>query len=582
MIRKLIALALALLLGAAALAEGELIAPAAELAVAEEDEALLGVGTIDEPGYAGFVGEADVMAAEGDVAIDSASFPDKHVRKAAEAFDADGDGALSLQERQAVTALDISRQDVGTVVGVELFENLEVLNCSGNLLTELDVSQNPALVRLNCSKNLLGALDVSGNAALEALDCSGNRLTGLDVSGNAALHELSCRDNRLKALDVSQNAAMTALDCGDNEALGGLVVKDNPDLIRLVCDNCGLKKLNVTRNPALQTLCCQYNAIKALKLKACPALEMLDCSGNRLSALELSRSTALEALLCGGNRLKALDVSANGALKLLHCSDNALAELTLGGNSGLIALGAYGNADLKVIDITGCDRLIGHLSAPWDEASLAFWAEDEPRFADAIAAFGGDEEECLWIDATAALAENDVALYGRLPNSLAGAEVTAKDMVFNGKPRTTALTVKLDGEVLKPDEDYTAEYANNTQVGLATVTLTGAGKYVGSTEANFTIRPRKPTALALKAGKGRLTASWKKVAGVTGYRLRYGLKKNFSDALTLDVEGEDALRAVLKKLRRKTLYYVSVCSVQTVDGEAVCSNWSKAVKLKTK
>ena len=576
------ALTLALLVGGTALAEGEPIAPAAELTVAEEDGVLLGGEVLDEPGYADFVGDPGVMAAEGDVAIDAASFPDAHVREAAAAFDADGDGVLSVEERQAVTALDISRRDVGTAVGIELFENLAVLNCSGNLLTELDLSGNPALVRLNCSKNLLSALDIGPNAALEGLDCSGNRLTALDVSRNGALHELNCRDNRLTALDVSQNAALTALDCGDNEGLGKLVVKTNPDLIRLVCDNCGLKKLAVTKNKALQTLCCRDNAIKTLKLTACPELEALDCGGNRLKALDLSRNPALESVLCVGNRLKTLDVSASLALAQLHCSDNALAELKLGGNPNLVALGAYGNAALKVIDLTGCEKLIAHLSDPWDQASLDYWAEDEPRFAGAIAAFGGGEEACLWFDATAALAEGDAALYGRLPNSLANAEISAKDKSFTGKPLQTAFTVTLDGVALKPGEDYTVEYENNTRVGVATATLTGAGQYRGSASVSFTIKPKKAKGLALKAGRGKLVATWKQVAGVTGYRLRYATKKDFSDAQFMDVAGEGTLRAALKKLGRKTLYYVSVCSVQTVDGVEICSGWCRRVKVRTK
>mgnify|MGYP000878151877 CR=1 FL=1 len=46
-----------------------------------------------------------------------------------------------------------------------------MLDCDNNLLTVLDVSQNPALEVLSCVKNQLTALDVSHNTALRRLDC---------------------------------------------------------------------------------------------------------------------------------------------------------------------------------------------------------------------------------------------------------------------------------------------------------------------------------------------------------------------------------------------------------------------------
>lgn len=581
MIRKVAVLALALALALGALAEGECLAPMAEPPVAEE-EVLLGGAEEAGSGYAGFVGEAGVLAATGDVKLDAAAFPDSALRKAAAAFDEDGDGALSPEERQAVKALDISRSDVGTAQGIELFGNLEALDCSGNLLTELDVSENAALKRLDCSKNLLGALDVSQNAALEALDCSGNELSALDVKKNAALAALNCRDNRLSSLNIKKNAALAALDCGENAALKKLNVTQNPGLATLACDGCALGSLDVSMNAALQTLCCRDNALAALDLSGNAALVMLDCAGNKLGALDLSGNAALETLLCGGNRLKALDVSKNAALRMLHCPDNALTALALPAGGALVALGAYGNSGLKLIDLTGCEALIGHLSDPWDKASLDFWAEDEPRFAKSIAAFGGDEEECLWIDAAATLLSEGVAVYGTLPNSLEKAKVTAANRTYTGQPLETTLTVKLDGKTLKAGEDYAAEYADNTEVGVATVTLTGAGGYTGSAEVTFKIKPKAPKSLALKAGKGRLTASWKKVKGVDGYQLRYATKKDFSDAVKVDVQGAAALKATIKKLSSKKRYYVSVRSLQTVNGKAICSSWSSRVSIKTK
>ena len=72
-------------------------------------------------------------------------------------------------------------------------------------------------------------------------------------------------------------------------------------------------------------------------------------------------------------------------------------------------------------------------------------------------------------------------------------------LTYTGVAQTPAVTVK-DGEtVLVEGTDYTLAYANNTNAGTATVTITAVGtskKYSGSASKNFTI---KKAALTVKA-----------------------------------------------------------------------------------
>jgi len=60
--------------------------------------------------------------------------------------------------------------------------------------------------------------------------------------------------------------------------------------------------------------------------------------------------------------------------------------------------------------------------------------------------------------------------------------------LYTGNPITPAVTVK-DGETpLAPESDYTVVYSDNTNAGIAIVTITGIGSYEGSTgSATFTI-----------------------------------------------------------------------------------------------
>ncbi len=66
------------------------------------------------------------------------------------------------------------------------------------------------------------------------------------------------------------------------------------------------------------------------------------------------------------------------------------------------------------------------------------------------------------------------------------AVVTAENVAYNGKAQTPEVTVKLDDKTLTAD-DYTVEYKDNTNVGKATVTVTGKGGFSGKAEGTFEI-----------------------------------------------------------------------------------------------
>ncbi|MBR0404823.1 MAG: C40 family peptidase [Eggerthellaceae bacterium] len=71
--------------------------------------------------------------------------------------------------------------------------------------------------------------------------------------------------------------------------------------------------------------------------------------------------------------------------------------------------------------------------------------------------------------------------------SLENAQVTIADQAFTGSALTPQPTVVLGTQTLKPGRDFTVDYANNVDVGTATVTLTGAGSFTGSTSTTFRI-----------------------------------------------------------------------------------------------
>ena len=188
----------------------------------------------------------NVKAADG-IPIDEAHFPDAVFWSwVSENCDESGDGSLSDEEIMMTTGIDVEREGINTLKGIEYFTALTWLFCRYNPLTTLDVSENTALEKLYCSYNQLTTLDVSKNTALESLDCGGNQLTTLDVSKNTALTLLYCNKNQLTTLDVSKNTALEYLWCYNNK----------------------LTKLDVSKNTALTDLGCSGNYFTQVDVSA--------------------------------------------------------------------------------------------------------------------------------------------------------------------------------------------------------------------------------------------------------------------------------------------------------------------------
>ncbi len=59
--------------------------------------------------------------------------------------DTDGDGQISTLEAEEITSLNVSRNGISDMSGLDAFINLERLICFENNLTSLDISKNTAL-----------------------------------------------------------------------------------------------------------------------------------------------------------------------------------------------------------------------------------------------------------------------------------------------------------------------------------------------------------------------------------------------------------------------------------------------------
>lgn len=139
-----------------------------------------------------------------------------------EHYDLNHDGRISRYEAQRVVRMECPDRGIASMSDIRDFVNLQRLDCSGNTLTQLDMSYCPRLERLDCSRNRLAALGVNGLRNLTYLDCRDNRLPRLDLLSNASLAQLDCRNNLLTTLDVASCAVTLRADVRDNADLGAV------------------------------------------------------------------------------------------------------------------------------------------------------------------------------------------------------------------------------------------------------------------------------------------------------------------------------------------------------------------------
>ena len=91
--------------------------------------------------------------------------------------------------------------------------------------------------------------------------------------------------------------------------------------------------------------------------------------------------------------------------------------------------------------------------------------------------------------------------------SIANATITLnkKSYVYDGKEKKPFVKVVVGGKTLVNGTDYTVSYTNNKNIGKATVTVTGKGKYVGSIKTTFDINVKVRSTYTVGAYKYKIT-----------------------------------------------------------------------------
>ena len=154
-------------------------------------------------------------AEESNISIDERYFPDSYFRNyVLKSCDTDSDTKLSESEISAITKISVNSSEITSLKGIEYFTSLTTLECSGNHISELDLSKNLLLTKLDCSNNKITNLNISRNIALTELNCSNTSPSKLDLSHNVLLTKLNCSHAKLPNLTfpkipLSQNCIVS-------------------------------------------------------------------------------------------------------------------------------------------------------------------------------------------------------------------------------------------------------------------------------------------------------------------------------------------------------------------------------------
>lgn len=200
--------------------------------------------------------------ASADVVIDQTTFPDANFRYYVRSQSYGSDGVLTDAEIAEVKSMYPWYRDIEDLTGIEYFTELETLDVGGNLLAEVDLSQNTKMKRLSLDNNLLTSVDVSLLPDLEFLSCYENQLTGIDISNNLVLNHLNIGINPISELSFSTN------------------------------------------NSALETLYCYTCNLTSLDVSNLTGLKELDCTENQLTELVLNPNAPLNRIFCYENKIK--------------------------------------------------------------------------------------------------------------------------------------------------------------------------------------------------------------------------------------------------------------------------------------
>lgn len=214
--------------------------------------------------------------------------------------------------------------------------------------------------------------------------------------------------------------------------------------------------------------------------------------------------------------------------------------------------------------------------------------------------------------------ENDYVhkcVIGKNSNVLKDDNVRVEDLMYSGKEMDCDISVEYDNKTLIEGKDYIllgdylAKYS-----GEYVVLVEGIGDYSGTVSIKYNVKPnpnlpensdettisktnkssnnitnnvkktniKRTKILKLKSKKKSLLIRWKRVRKVKGYEIHISRTKKFKKCKKYVVKKARKNSILVRKLKKKTKYYVRVRSYAKTRGVKRYSKWSKVAMKMTR
>lgn len=267
------------------------------------------------------------------------------------------------------------------VITITSKSKITTLICSGNKLTDIDLSLAPNMRSLYCQNNELTTLDLDACALLNDLNCSNNKITKIKVteSTHPQIENLNLADNEMSS----------------NTGTGSSFRMNSLNLQHLDFSNNKFKSLSLTDSTNLDVLKFSNNEITTMALKNAYHLSVLMCADNKVkrATFHSDGMPKMRQLFADGNELAELDLSRSGNLHYLSVENNMLTSVALPERHALYAYVCGGNK-LTFSSLPGKASMPEHISyTPQDEnvditdflkrnSSKQYYMQIAPDYAD--------------------------------------------------------------------------------------------------------------------------------------------------------------------------------------------------------
>lgn len=287
-----------------------------------------------------------------------------------ENFDTDGDGEISRDEAELITAIECEDLGLTSLEGVRNLTNLQTLHCSYNAIETLDVSGMTSLTELLCDHNLITDLNVSGCTSLNNIECNSNAIGELNLADcRNTLTTITCNENKLARLDLTNFDKLFHLNCDDNQ-LTELLVDGCTALTSVDCASNQLTSVLFPENSMMGTFECGGNQLTTIDLRNCPHLASLTLAMNKLTSLSVNYLKDLTFIDCTYNSLRSLDLTNLPSMNFVHCDNTGMEELYLRDD---INYGEVSVDEETKIEYRSAGRDFEDVESGWGDTELDPW-----------------------------------------------------------------------------------------------------------------------------------------------------------------------------------------------------------------